>query len=221
MCPFRRILFPAIGFVGLAWISSDVLAQSTADSGTNLWPFQVGNSWTFQTPNKDKVVTTVVTVTGVVAGKDSSRATVEYRSGSSPLEIETYKSNALEITRLTSGPNGRSKIYPGLPIVHYPLMAGSTWYWNGTITTNGKRAEAAAKMTASGPEPVTEPAGKFQAFKVHMDLVFQVGQRKITIPNDYWFAPGVGLVRRSATVGNTTVVSSLMQYKLPQAAPHP
>jgi hypothetical protein len=154
-------------------------------------------------------------------GKDSSTAKLEYQSGSTLLEKETYNFNSHGISRLTSGVNGASKISPGLPIVQYPITAGTTWYWKGTITTKGKATAAAAKMSASGPETLKLPAGSFQAFKVHMDLVLVVGQRRISIPNDYWFTPGVGLVRRTATFGTSTVDSTLNMYKLQQRASDP
>ena len=152
MCLLRCCKLPAIALTFVVWLSPNLLAQTSADSTSNLWPFQVGNNWTFKTPNNGKVVTTVVTVTAVSAGKDSSTSTLEYRSGSSPVEKETYRFNAQGISRMISGVNGVSKIYPGLPIVQYPLSAGSKWYWNGTITTKGQTTAAAAKMTASGPE---------------------------------------------------------------------
>jgi hypothetical protein len=195
------------------------VSQSYAED-QNLWPFQVGNTWTVRTNINGKPISNVVTVTAVTVGKDSSIATLESRTGSSPLHKETYRFNSHEISRLTTGVNGVSKISPGLPVIVYPLSAGSKWYWNGTITTKGKQLAAAAKMIASGPETLSLPAGKFQAFKVHVDLVVAAGKLRVTSPNDYWFAPGIGLVRQTATIGKTTYDSTLTQYKLQQPVSH-
>ncbi len=217
----RRRLLQLIVLVLATGLSPSLFAQNTADAKSNLWPFQVGNNWTFKTPANGKVVTTEVSVTAVTASKDSSSATLEYRSGSPQIEKEVYRFNAHGISRTVSGVNGASKIYPGLPILQYPLSAGNSWYWNGTITTKGQATPAAAKMTASGPETINIPAGKFQAYRVHMELLIAVGKSKVSVPNDYWFAPGVGLIRRSATLGKTTIESALNQYKLQKPASKP
>jgi hypothetical protein len=101
------------------------------------------------------------------------------------------------------------------------MSAGNKWYWNGTITIKGKPLAAAAKMTASGPDAISLPAGTFQAFKVHVDLMVAAGRSRVRSSNDYWFAPGVGLVRQRATIGTATVDSTVTQYKLQQTPSHP
>lgn len=198
------------------------ISPTRADSTDDLWPLQLGNTWTTQMSINNSIVTQVVTVTRVTPGKDSSIASLEYRSGGTSVLKETYRSNAQGLFRLAGGADGSSKITPGLPILQYPMAAGGKWSWNGSITAKGKATSATAVMTSSGPETLKLPAGTFQAFKVHVDLTVLVGKRQVTYPNDYWFARGVGLVRQKATIGGTEIESSIIHYEIkPKQAGHP
>jgi hypothetical protein len=194
-----------------AWSAS---AQKDAKSAAEYWPFHEGNTWTIAATLGEKKMTQVITVTKVVTKDGKTRAELEYKTDGRSTQIETYEADANSIARVSSGPNGGNKLTPPLPVVQFPLTAGKTWNWKGEIALNGSTIKGSAVLTVSGPETVKTDTASFRAMRVHMDLEVRSGEQTLKVPNDYWFAPNVGLVKQKATLGSQTIEGTITSYKL-------
>ncbi len=201
---------------GIAAFCLSGLMLFAAEPTENCWPFTVGNTWTVETKVNDKSITQVLTVTKVTPGEaGASDATIEYKVGDNVVQTEIYRFDAKGITRVSSGASGGNTITPPIPVVQYPMVAGKKWSWKGTVKSGDQEMQATADFSTSGPELLKLASGEFQAMRVHSNLVVtQPGGEKAEFPNDYWFAPGVGMVQQSAKFGDIFVKGELTSYKV-------
>lgn len=183
-------------------------------NSVSYWPLKQGSTWTLTTTVQNKTFDQVITVTDVKADKGGSVATLGYTMAGNNIQVETYRTTPTEVTRLSSGQGGSGTIAPGLPIIKYPMKAGTTWTWKGNITANGMLSKGTSTLTVSGPTSIKTPAGTFSAMRVHSALVIMAQGQTLNAPNDYWFAPNVGLVKQYAKIGTFEVTGILKSYKL-------
>jgi hypothetical protein len=194
-----------------AWSAS---AQKDAKSAADYWPFREGNTWTIALTLGEKKMTQVITVTKVATKDGKTRAELEYKTDGHVDMLEIYEVDANTIVRVSSGPNGANKLTPPLPVIQFPMTAGKKWNWKGETALNDSPFTASAELTVSGPETVKMDAVSFRAMRVHMDLEVKSGEQALKVPNDYWFAPNVGLVKQKATLGSQTIEGTITSYKL-------
>ena len=178
------------------------------------WPLKVGSTWTVTTTAQNKSMDQVITVSDVKPDKGGSVATLQYTSGGKTVQIEKYSVTPQGIARLASGPDGSGTISPGLPIIKYPMKAGTTWNWKGDINFNGTNCKGTSTLTVSGPTNVKTPAGTFPCMKVHSQLTLSAQGQTFVAPNDYWFAPNVGIVQQHIQLGALNINGVLKSYKL-------
>ena len=203
-------------FLGAAGMSA-VLCLFTVtlhaqDAAANYWPFKVGNTWTIDTKVEDKTLIQILTVTKVTQQGASSDATVEYKLNDKVIQTEVYRFDDKGISRVSSD---AAILNPPFPVVQYPMAADKKWSWKGTLNANGKEFHGDSQISTSGPEVLKLPAGEFKAIRVHSELTLSLDSgEKIVVPNDYWFAPGVGLVKQSARLGKLDILGQLSSYKL-------
>ena len=50
--------------------------------------------------------------------------------------------------------------------------------------------------------------------KVHLVVTLSAQGQQFKLPNDYWFAPNVGLVKQTANLNGIVVDGELKSYKL-------
>lgn len=184
--------------------------QATAD----YFPAKVGDTWTMTTDADGKKITQTVTVTAVKKVKGATEATFDYKADGKGLNTEVYRITPNAVNRLSGGLNGSTKMKPPITIIKYPLKAGDTWKWEGDILTNGQTIKATSELMVFGPETVKTPAGTFQAMRVHSALVVEGGGQKVEMPNDYWFAKGVGMVKQHASFGKVEIDGMLTKYNV-------
>ena len=205
-------LFGASGAIALLLTASRMIADPAKP--VSYWPFAQGSTWTLSTNVQNKTFDQIITVTSVKTDKGGSVATLNYTAGSKVVQVETYRTTPQEVARMSAGLDGSGVLSPPLPIIKYPMKAGNTWKWSGTITVHGVPVQGVSTLTVSGPTSVKTMGGTFSAFKVHSELVVTAQGQTQKVPNDYWFAPNVGLVRQQAQIGALTVDGSLKSYKL-------
>lgn len=208
-----RYLRFAITGVALLTIGSGP-APAQKGSSRDYWPLKQGNSWTLETKAGDVTIVMTATVTKVVKEPQGTRITVDYISNGQSIQVETYRLTKNALLRMQSGTAGSGTISPPMPLIRYPLKAGASWTWKGTLVMPGQSGAGVAKLTVSGPETIKTPAGKFQAMRVHSNLTIEMQGQKLNIPNDYWFAPGIGIVQQKIQIGPQTVNSKLLKYKV-------
>jgi hypothetical protein len=180
------------------------------------WPMKKGNSWTLDTDAGGRKMTQIATVTDVKREGSATLATLDYKANGQSINTEVYRITAETVERMSGGPNGSIKMSPPIVIVRAPMKAGQTWKWSGAISpTSGTAAQnvkATSTLKVSGPETIKNKAGTFQAMRVHSELVVEAQGKKLAMPNDYWFAPKVGIVRQTATINNMQIEGTLTQY---------
>ena len=204
----------ALGLLSAApgFVVSTVNAQDVA---TNYWPFKVGNTWTLETKVGGQTTTQVITVTKITQNGNNSDATLDYKVDDQVVQTEVYRFDSKGISRVSSGPNGMNKLTPPYQIVKYPMEADKKWAWKGKIAVKAEEYQATSEVSTSGPETLKLPSGVFKAIRVHAELTIMSSDGgKTLIPNDYWFAPGVGLVQQKAKIGASEITGVLTSYKL-------
>jgi hypothetical protein len=115
------------------------------------------------------------------------------------------------------------------------VAAGDRWPYSldfeGTAEVAGASAEekgsASFQFTAAGMEPVTVPAGTFDAMKIEIESTFDIqitlqgfsAPTTITGHSTVWYAPGVGMIKSmdvGQANGNTfTATTELQSYTIP------
>jgi hypothetical protein len=203
------------GIVALAGVAGVYTACTAAPpAAQDYWPMKLGNTWTLDTTVGAQKVPQVATVSDVKREGNATLATIKYSGGGRQFS-ETYRVTSQVVERVSSDMGqGSSPINPPIPIIKYPLTAGKKWDWSGTITTMGRAVNGNSRLTVTGPVSVKTPAGTFKAMRVHSALTVEAGGQKVNLPNDYWFAPGVGMVRQEATIMQTKISGILKSYKL-------
>jgi hypothetical protein len=101
--------------------------------------------------------------------------------------------------------NGRA-IDP--PVCILKFEPGASW-----VVDSKMGAQAVRGSFACREEEVEVPAGRFRTLR-SMSLDSQVGGQRFEM--SYWFAPGVGLVKRSVKVGAAEAVQELVSYSIPK-----
>jgi hypothetical protein len=208
----RRMASVATAVAGVAlWLP---VVRATLPAPPDYWPMNEGSTWTFDTMIGNRKITQVIKVASVKQQGSARLATLEYAMGQQ-ISRETYQVTPQSVERVSSNMGGGdAPINPPIPIIKYPLTAGKSWTWTGTITTMGQKLNGRSKLTVSGPTTVKTPAGTFRAMRVHSALRVEAQGKKLDSPNDYWFAPSVGMVRQSTVLGNITLNGTLRSYKL-------
>ena len=182
-------------------------AQSSA---LDYWPMKVGTTWKSSLKAGGQTMVQDVTVTA----NQNGVATLDYQMNGRTVQTEKYKISSKSISRLAAGAGGTSTLSPPIMIIQFPMKPGMKWKWKGTINVNGQISQASAVLSASKPMALKTAAGSFTATKVHMILTVAQKGSTMTIPNDYWFAPKVGLVKQSMVMMGTTIGGELVSYKM-------
>lgn len=100
----------------------------------------------------------------------------------------------------------RSTFSPPEPILPADLRPGAVTSVSSLVTSGATTARATRTCTVDGVEPVTVPAGTFQALKVTTDLTQTGGVSQQLI---YWWVPGMGRIKvRSALSSAPTAATT-------------
>jgi hypothetical protein len=227
MLKFLNTLLGFLMLTGLIVCTKSAYTQ-TATSAADYWPMKKGNTWSMLVKiGTDIIKKQVWKITNVEKTNDATIATLEI-SSATILQTEHFKVTSTQIESLELG-GGLYKLDTPLPIVKFPLTAGKTWSYKGTFTSlEEKPVKATATFTVSGPFQIKSPAGSFQAMCVHRELVFTGDKGSTHLPNDCWYAPGVGMVQQRYAASGITPTGNvkIQNYKLeagketPKKSPH-
>ncbi len=188
---------------------------ATKELAVNYWPLVAGSRWSMPIPDENPGWVVTFHVTKVVPKAEGvSDVSLEYSMNGNQVQKEVYEVTADMIARMSGGPNGGSDFNPPMPVIKLPMNSGASWSWSGTIGSGLLQHPAASQFSVSGPVEVTTPAGKFNAIKVHSALVLSSGKKSISLPNDTWYAPGVGIVEQQAKVNGKVHTYYLSKYSV-------
>lgn len=87
----------------------------------------------------------------------------------------------------------------GMRIWSWPLVVGNSWNFNGThiAPASGRRTAISGRVNVKAYEEVTVPAGRFNAFRVVLELENPQAEGQFGWTAEYWFAPDVGNLVKS------------------------
>ena len=184
-----------------------VVAQKTPPpTALDYYPLKQGNSWTLNLTipgvHSGEITHGVITMTVSKVAKVGAFtvASLEIRRDGKLQQTEQYRITPTEIVRIAAGWNAEEKMIPPIPIVQLPMKPEQTWKWQGKVQTKVGTTNAEATFSVLEPEDLPVPAGTFRATQIHAEMVLKPVQKgKVqpkSMPLDYWFVPGVGLVQQ-------------------------
>lgn len=163
--------------------------------------WRAGDQWTFQ---------------WTVGGDRGTRTAemVEVRSiGDTPLyvlrigDVDHLYTRDLHLVGTLKLDTVESRMTPPQPLLMWPLEAGRRWEHRGTYEDRSGQRQVIDTFTASGPELVEVPAGRFQAMRV-------VRHGVAGDSDEYWFAPEVGFyVKWTGRRGGVQFEEQLASYR--------
>jgi hypothetical protein len=193
-----RLLVSLLGLIAFlaGSFAAPVPAHLMPKTGPLYYPTKVGTKWVY-----------------LVNGKEQSKCITkaEVRDGATLVTVE----RAGEPTCwLVSGSGvclvsqGRHQFVQPIPFLKLPHGPGATWeaVSRAEGEVKGVFGEPTLSFAARGPETVEVPAGKLLAIRVE---VTYVGNQKAT----YWFAPGIGVVKKTGLGDYTEELKSFTSAK--------
>lgn len=139
--------------------------------------------------------------------------TLDMTQPKKPLRQEIYALNAKELRLVAAGAVEKMRMAPPMTLIKANAPQGEMYFWEGTITFKGREAPAKATSRVGPVGKITVPAGTFEAYRIDTSLTTVVEGREITFPASRWFAPGIGLVKQTFSVGRLQIVKELTKYK--------
>jgi hypothetical protein len=173
---------------------------AVAKVADNVFPTKVGATWWFTGSAGANQFNPVCKISSSKKSGNKTVVVMQWTFNSQNIQTETYWVTPSEVVRVQSGAGGKTKINPPVPVIKYPLTVGKSWTWKGVITTDGTGIPGTANLRVSKMETVKSAAGTFNAYRVDMTLTLSAQGQTATIPNTYWFAPGKGMVKQSASL---------------------
>ena len=179
---------------------------------SSLFPLTAKKQWTMeqtiylggklQSEKRDIVFTVVANR----KAKDTESDEVETRVSGIFTERETFLETApgspIFLYRIkTPNPETSVVFKPAIDVLRSGMKPGRTWTWSGVelVGTRKKKRKATRKFRVYDFEKVTTPAGVYNAVSVDET-------RSPGIVTRTWFAPAVGIVKRTIIGGNTKTV---------------
>jgi len=204
------------------------LSVGAAAAGNPWFPATRGSTWTQSvrftgTINGravDQTMDITATVTSAVRKGHRTVVVMTMKSGETTTGVDTYIVSPGEVLRVSTGPGGSKRFRPPVPLARFPLRAGRSWTWRGTMTgEDGRDHRATAAMRVSPIETVRTPAGAFRAHRVEVGLRFSQGGLDVRMPAAIWYARNVGMVKtdvsfRAPDGSNFKIVGVLKSYRI-------
>ncbi len=215
----RNAFISGFTVVSLCIVGPVLISAQTGKQ--SLFPVGEGSSWEFAGTAGGQAITMSAAITASKAGKDGRLVTVHWLTGGNPVQDEVYLVTAASVSRTKSGKDASNSIAPPIPVIQYPMQVGRSWKWNGKISIAAPSVtlDANSTLKVAKKEQVKTGAGTFDAYRVDMVLNIVQGTQTMTVPNSYWFAPGIGLVRQLSEItapgGKKIVVdASISKYSI-------
>jgi hypothetical protein len=125
---------------------------------------------------------------------DGNTRTIKIFKDGVPIEEEVYIVTTEQISVKSMGTG--ETFDPPLPLIKLPMSVGDTFDWTGKIVFAGHELEGKAKAVTSRDTPDLA-TGPRETLRVAVELEISDGSPKpATRKLDYWFAEGVGPIRR-------------------------
>lgn len=125
---------------------------------------------------------------------DGTTRTIKIVKDGVPIEEEVYVVTTDQVAVKSMGTG--ETFDPPLPLIKFPMSVGDAFDWEGKIVFAGHELAGKAKAVTSRDTPDLA-TGPRETLKVAVQLEISDGSPKPAIRKlDYWFAEGVGPIRR-------------------------
>jgi hypothetical protein len=193
-------------------------ASVTAGQEASLFPFKVGNSWTYkaattiqiqnrQTSREAEVTFKVAKVEDVAGGK---RATLDLISNGKTVDRQVWISTSKGIFQVSIGTTKQRVFSSPIPAIQFPVAPDKKFSWKGS---DGK-ASMTYNFTIIGPQEVDTEEKRMSGIAVEAKGTSTAGKVTEKTERTMWFAPGVGIVRiRESTLSNVGLSEMLLSLK--------
>lgn len=197
-------------------------ASVKAGEAASLFPFKVGNTWTYMMKVAQQVgarqgqqtreATFKVSKVDQVNGR--TEATIELVSEGKVVDRQVWYSDSTGIYQVSigDGPNKTRKFSTPIPAIVFPPETNKTFSWKGSDS----KANMAYNSKILGPEEVDTDLKRLSAYAVETKGTSVSGKVTENTERTIWFAPGIGMVRISETTkgskGASALVLSLKNY---------
>ena len=197
-------------------------AQDEQGFNTPYYPLQVGNKWTYRADTEkarpdaknrggsQKVVVEVTKKEPTSRTVTKEKKDVKEKVASYVLKISSGDKTQFEQVAIFSDGVYRlqaagKKIEPPLMFFKLPLKQGDSW----EVDSTSEETKLKGTMKA-GEAKVQVPAGAYQAMTV-ASKDFQIGPQAMEM--QYWFAPNVGMVKQTVTLGGREITLELEKFE--------
>jgi hypothetical protein len=203
-------------------VSTLTPASVKAGQEASLFPFKVGNSWTYRTVtaqrigNRTQERTADVTfkVVNVEDAGGGKRATIDLIVADKPVDRQVWISNSRGIYQVSIGRAKPRVFSTPIPAVLFPVEAGNKFKWSGS-EGNTKLAYSSVVV---GPQEVDTDEKRMSAIAIESKGSSSNPKVSEKLERTIWFVPGVGIVRirESATsnVGASELLISLKSHQV-------
>ena len=183
-----RSVLPAVAVLALAGcVQEQQLSGNTIEQSADLFPE------TFQMPVTMRLANVLIEAEAKMK-IDGTTRTIEISSDGVPIEDEVYvvTRDSIAVKSLSTS----ESFDPPLVLIKMPLTIGDTYEWEGKIDFAGPALESTATVVTSKDTPDL-PTGPRETVRVAVELRIDDGSPKPAIRKlDFWFAEGVGPIRR-------------------------
>jgi hypothetical protein len=211
-----------------ATTSADATASPSGAAGASAsapFPVAVGNTWIYQAVtsiNNAHATDTkkVLSVTPTTGGREVTMSDTVIPGSATVTQKYVFYDNGQIGYPISSGHgitlvSGNGIVWPNAA----DLASGQAFHSTSKIKlASGQYETADVTVQGGGTEPVSVPAGTYQATLVNMTIVTHVGSFATTITVKEWTAPGTGPVKseeliESAGKTQTTSTEVLLSFR--------
>jgi hypothetical protein len=201
-------------------------ATGVAGAGASApFPVAVGNTWIYEAVtsiNNAHATDTkkVLSVTPTTGGREVTMSDTIIPGAATATQKYLFYDNGQIGYPISSGHgitlvSGNGIVWPNAA----DLASGKAFHSTSKIKlSSGQYESADVTVQGGGTEPVSVPAGSYQATVVNMTIVTHLGSFTTTITVKEWTAPGVGPVKseeliKAAGKTQTTSTEALLSFK--------
>ena len=206
-------------------ISAGIWGQTgPAPKTADFLPPKQGNRWTYiytspgMRSGEIKTGTIVITARKTIQRPKETVVFQDIVVDGKVAQTEKYRILGNELLREAAGWKAEEEMIPPIPILRLPLLPDKQWTWQGKVKTKAGSTNAEATISVSEAEEIMLPVGKVLAIQIHLETVLKPvvkgKTQRISMPLDYWFVPGTGLVQQKLQLPLGNLIAQLKHTTL-------
>ncbi len=195
----------------------------TTQNQNSLFPFAVGNSWTFamevtmESPNQPRSTGNLIVqyaVTKVTNEGGAIKATIDVSSNGKVQDQQIWSVDNTGIYQISSRPTPRTEpliFEPKQPVIRFPVKDQENFRWTGKgLTPVNKKGSMKYVFKCDGNQTVDTEMGPMNSLFMQSGGTFATDEGvEGGLVINAWFSPGVGLARYRQEIITKTAKSTI------------